>query len=233
MPRYTRKRTYRKAKLYYRKRFIKRWRKRVSRKKITSLKLRTPSMIPDRMYVKLVYEDYYFVNTTGAATRWYRGNGPYDPDGSGVGHQPRGWDQWIAFYEKVTCTGSKIGFQFINTSTGEPIMVSFNPSKATTSPDVFQAELPYTINKMQGPVSSSNSNAYYKSYMSTQKMYGKKVMQEDNFSSSVSSLPVDQWNWVVYFQNPRDALAEVKGQLRIRITYYCVFQSRNQNIANS
>ncbi len=38
----------------------------------------------------------------------FRANSIFDPDYSGVGHQPMGHDQWAAIYERYTVLGSKI-----------------------------------------------------------------------------------------------------------------------------
>lgn len=42
----------------------------------------------------------------------YRANGLYDPNVSGVGHQPRGFDQMMAFFDHFCVTGSKCTVDF-------------------------------------------------------------------------------------------------------------------------
>lgn len=42
----------------------------------------------------------------------FRLNSAYDPDYSGGGHQPRGFDQWAAFYRRYRVTQVKINVQF-------------------------------------------------------------------------------------------------------------------------
>lgn len=44
------------------------------------------------------------------------GNGMYDPDSTGTGHQPRGFDQLMAFYDHYVVTGVSLKAQFFNTS---------------------------------------------------------------------------------------------------------------------
>ncbi len=45
----------------------------------------------------------------------FRANGLFDPDQSGIGHQPYGFDQWMAFYHHYTVTSSKITVTYLNT----------------------------------------------------------------------------------------------------------------------
>lgn len=45
-------------------------------------------------------------------------NGLYDPDLSGVGHQPTGFDQIMAMFNHYTVTGAKITATFCNTDDG-------------------------------------------------------------------------------------------------------------------
>lgn len=44
----------------------------------------------------------------------YTGNGLFDPDISGVGHQPRGFDQLMALYDHYTVQRVKVELRFIN-----------------------------------------------------------------------------------------------------------------------
>jgi len=53
---------------------------------------------PPRKRVTLKYADtYVFTSVAGAvSTQQFRVNACYDPDATGTGHQPRGFDQWCA-----------------------------------------------------------------------------------------------------------------------------------------
>jgi hypothetical protein len=77
---------------------------------------RTP-LLPT--FVKVPRILYYDTNlslsvpSTGAAITWFfTANGLYDPDITGTGHQPIGFDQLMLFYEQYTVTRSSIECQF-------------------------------------------------------------------------------------------------------------------------
>lgn len=59
------------------------------------------SVIPNRVLIKLPYCSYTLLNSTevpGYIEYLWGINNAYDPDYSGVGHQPRGFDQWSGLY---------------------------------------------------------------------------------------------------------------------------------------
>ena len=70
-------------------------------------RLSYPGVCPDVMQVQLTYSRSGAF--TGAAPRSnvFRGNSCFDPDFSGVGAQPRGFDQWKAFYRRYRVIASK------------------------------------------------------------------------------------------------------------------------------
>ncbi len=65
---------------------------------------------PDRWRAQLAYCDAPSFNPAagGIATHVYAANGLYDPDVSGVGTQPYGFDQLIAFYNHYAVLASSI-----------------------------------------------------------------------------------------------------------------------------
>jgi hypothetical protein len=50
-------------------------------------------------------------------------NGLFDPDVTGTGHQPRGFDQLMQFYDHYVVTKARLTVQFFNNSTTVPAMV--------------------------------------------------------------------------------------------------------------
>ena len=52
---------------------------------------------------------------TGAVASYiFRANGLYDPNYTGSGHQPYGFDQWMTYYNQFTVLGSKCTARFMN-----------------------------------------------------------------------------------------------------------------------
>lgn len=77
------------------------------------------TLMPKTHKVKLRYADSCTITPMDAtAPYWYlyRANDMYDPDSSGTGHQPLGFDQYMAFYNHFTVVGSKIKVTPVNDS---------------------------------------------------------------------------------------------------------------------
>lgn len=73
--------------------------------------------VPNRMATKLRYVEYTTLDPGAAglaAVHIVTANGCYDPNISGVGHQPRGFDQLMTFYDHYTVVSSKITVDFAN-----------------------------------------------------------------------------------------------------------------------
>lgn len=89
-----------------------------------------------KMYTKLKYNEAVTISAAavaGFATGYqYRLNSLYDPNLSGVGHQPRGYDELMAIFEKYTVVNAKITATFIQDTT-VPSVCGIRLADGTTS----------------------------------------------------------------------------------------------------
>jgi hypothetical protein len=82
------------------------------------LRFRTP-LFPPRFRKRLMYcENALTVtsNTGLVASYFFAANGLYDPNVTGTGHQPMGFDEMMSMYEQYTVLSSKITVHYINGS---------------------------------------------------------------------------------------------------------------------
>ncbi len=76
--------------------------------------------------VRLYYYDYQheLTSTAGAVSRYrYRANDCFDPDYTGTGHQPMGFDEMTKYYDQFTVIKSKITVRFASQSATVPMVV--------------------------------------------------------------------------------------------------------------
>lgn len=89
-----------------------------SRKRSTAAQPR--AAIADSQLIKLRYGSLVTIDPTFGTpiSHVFSANSIFDPDRTGVGHQPLGHDQWATFYDHYTVIGSKITAQFMPTGDG-------------------------------------------------------------------------------------------------------------------
>ncbi len=102
---------------YYKKR--KRYRKKGYYKKRAMSRYRKPyigkTLFGNRKTVKLRYQDNFQLQVGVSSvpnTLVFRANSVFDPDQSGTGHQPRGFDQIMPLFQHFTVIGSKCSVWF-------------------------------------------------------------------------------------------------------------------------
>jgi hypothetical protein len=86
--------------------------------------------------VKLFYYDYGHELTSTAASvgRYrYRANDLFDPDQTGTGHQPMGFDELTKYYDQFTVIKSKITVRFVSESASVPMVVGVKLNDDTTN----------------------------------------------------------------------------------------------------
>jgi len=194
--------------------------------------------MPDRLYVRLTYfEKLSWTQVSGTlGDNVFRGNSCFDPDLTGTGGQPSGFDQWSAFYASYTVLGSKIEVSCsVNGGTGGPNTNRFGVTPTNFS-SIFGAssqeqveEQPYTVAKNANMGAVGIGNGKITQYMSSAKMVGvvrSAVQNEDAFSALVTANPANQWFWHVWNYVPSGDTQSLFQE--IKLTYFVVFETRNQ-----
>ncbi len=94
---YKTKRTYRKKRSY-------------KKKSYSTSSFTNQSVGPRTLIRKLRYSDSVILNapTAAAVNHFFSANGMFDPDITGIGHQPLGFDQYMLMYDHYKVIGSKI-----------------------------------------------------------------------------------------------------------------------------
>lgn len=80
--------------------------------------------LPQKYTTKMVYSDNIVINAPSAfaADYVFSCNGMYDPNLTGIGHQPRGFDQLMLMYDHYVVIGAKIVVRFDNSQNTKPVM---------------------------------------------------------------------------------------------------------------
>lgn len=204
-----------------------------SMKRPTVKLLRSPLMA-DRLFVKLKYVQRIPLVITSGATdiQYFRANSMYDPDYSGAGVQPTGFDQYMTFYQRWRVHASSCKLQVSSIGTTAPaqnFQIVMTPETAvanytdidSASASVYAKQLLFNIN--------TNVNTI-KLFSTTRKQFGlnkETVATENDFTGDASNdLPAaNQWWWAIYVNVPdRTSTGTLYGFFTV--TYFCEFYKR-------
>lgn len=99
-------------------------------------------IVPDR---KRVTMRYYFTLTQDISSlhsaHVFHANGIFDPDVSGVGHQPRGHDQYGVLYDDYVVLGSKITINGFSPGNAEPWLLAVSAEESATGTSIIPEDV--------------------------------------------------------------------------------------------
>lgn len=175
-------------------------RKRFNRRKNMKFKTTQPSrdIMPYNFYTKMPYGD-TFVVTTAATLSFtqFRLNSLHDPYETGIGGQPRGYDQFCQFYQRYLVYGCKVEVWIkptgdnINDSLVNFIACAYPINGLATPPANISSALEGSMNTVK-TVNQFGSQIHFKKYYDIAKIWGvnkKQLATEEVYSSSSNINP--------------------------------------------
>lgn len=182
---------------------------------------RIPSMpisgFPSRKLVRLRYAQNVNLTPSGTGTPahyTFSANGMYDPDISGAGHQPMGFDQWMAIYDHYTVLGSKITVRFIPTTpsnfapVGFGCMLTDDATFPYTDLDaIIESRAGGRSYRLAAPSNSAVSRGLMvgRSFSAKRHLGRPTVVGEEELKGDASSNPSEQTMYQVWAVNPTSA----------------------------
>lgn len=150
---------------------------------------------------KFVFKTRYFranlTLTTGAiggnaATYVLRANSLYDPELSGLGHQPLGYDQIMPFYDHYCVVGSKIKVRFTNDSEDRAPYIGLTLKDSPTT----ESDLRVIIENGQGAYNQllskdGNGQKALTATYSAKKMFGGNPLSKESIKGRQTTNPED------------------------------------------
>ncbi len=197
----------------------------------TFLSTRGGATITDKLFTTMQYTDNITMTTTAGAPFPYQfQTSCFDPNLTGVGHQPLGFDQWATFYTKYRVHGIKYEFTFINTSTttqSDAIVLPKDQNTVTTSANTLW-ERPYTKRKILGVEGSGQAVKTIRGYINPSRVLGFSKLQyntDDLTHALVGSNPSTMAFLQIYV-SPVDQATDITVIVRAKLTYYVEFFQR-------
>jgi len=189
--------------------------------------------LPDRIRVKLTDSWAGQVSTTNANTYFEVAlNGMYDPDLTGTGGQPQGFDQYAAMYKYYRVIASSISIYYFNTDNAYITQISIIPHykrddtiRTYTNPEQLKhCKFKRFANESGGGGRATGTLSHY---MTVSKLHGNPIQthNDDLFSASVDSNPgsTGLCYWYVLIQDPVSNAATLHGDYIMTVNYYAEF----------
>lgn len=139
------------------------------------------------------------------ANHVFRANGLYDPDQTGIGHQPMGFDQWSTFYNHYVVESSKMNAEFFYSSTtavDSGIVCGIMLSDDATVPTGFYGliEQPTTVyNSMQATHPMTRRVMCSKNFKAKEFFNIKDVIDNTSrIGAAVNATPIEVAAFVVW-----------------------------------
>jgi len=167
---------------------------------------------------KLIYGDRYVIDDGG--TQVFSANGLYDPDTTGIGHQPRGYDQIMQMYDHYVVTRAKI--EVWGGTIGVASVLSI---RVRDGVDIASFDLKDVIEDSNGvyKVTGQFSPGYVCLEVDVPKFLGRtNPMADPQLKGSDVAIPAEG----AFFHVSASTLDAVEGSLNnviVRITYDATF----------
>lgn len=196
-----------------------------------------PSVVPfsktRTSAVLIYYENGLSINPALASIGLYRFNlsGLFDPNFTGAGHQPRGFDQYMTLYEQYCVYGAKyrVGISSTDATVRAVCGVTINDSNSNLnlSTDQYQfVENGNTQWQLLGNAASGADIAEFSGYVDIAKVHGlnkNDLLKENSYKGTNAANPTEGV-YLDIWVGPQDGAADVGTYpLLVEIQYYTWF----------
>lgn len=196
----------------------------------------------NQQLVSLRYGTQLTLNSTSIGTygtHSFRANDIFDPDFTGTGHQPRGFDQWAQFYDNYVVLGSKIRVHCQNAilepqetayTNGEHnqsyICISLTEDQESSAGDIHEM---LESRKFTYRALDSNKNTTYltKTYSAKKFLGIKNVMEHSPLIANVTGHPQQEVFYnITGFSGNGNTVISARLNLIVVIEYIVMFKNR-------
>lgn len=201
-----------------------RYKLRSTRPKKVSLRKRAwkaPSGMPYKRYVRMRYSTQIVVGSSlGAKAEYaFHCNSIFDPDVTGIGHQPLGHDEWANLYDKYRVVRSKITVQSVNSSTPSSIITLLKTDDLTGTAGSCSADIEQgrTTWRVQGNTAAQQAVTLKSSF--NVKREFPNLDKDDTLTGTFGANPGEGKYWIVALQAV-DSASTVSSPMLVTIDYY-------------
>lgn len=180
------------------------------------------SPVPTKMFTKLRYCENITLNpgAGGIDVKVYSANGCYDPYITGVGHQPRGFDELMALYDHYVVLGSKMTIDAAP-GQGTPSIIGVNLIDNTSTlgnPNDYQ-EAGYCNSRLLAAGESAGTKKIVSTFSAKKFLGRSNVLSDPELKGSQTANPTEGAYYHIW-TSPADSASDPSAtSIIVRIDY--------------
>lgn len=184
---------------------------------------------PPRAFAKLKYGsgNVGATSTVGVYANQFRLNGLYDPDYSGTGHQPMGFDEYAALYGDYRVHGCKVKIIAQITTAGQTGILFLGAKKGAAYHTATSISEWMEDSQIKHWVMNDEKPLVVSKYFDIARVFGKSktaIRGEEGYSAGIGADPSNVAFATVGWVNI-DETTSTGWNVRVELTYYCEFNS--------
>lgn len=183
------------------------------------------SCMPDQLFVKLKYAQPLKLSGTTTANNTFRANSCYDPDLTGTGHQPMGYDQWSNFYKRVRVHGAMFKYQFHNSGTKATTVYMYPSKDSTSALGTAAVEQAMAKTLVVAPATGSDLKTVTQ-YVDIRKFVGADINGSLDFSHNTGANPSTNLFMQIGCNITDETATAIAIDGLVEVVYYCEFFER-------
>lgn len=161
-------------------------------------------LLGNSLAVTMIYNDQYSLDAganPAVAVQIMRANSCFDPDETGAGHQPRGFDQLMTMYDHFVIVGSKITIKIPSGSTTHMVGIALKDSAALETTLINYQEGRNVVSKMMSPDAGGSTILSYG--FSARKFLGRShPLSDPDLKGSTIGNPLEEAFFHVFTGHP-------------------------------
>lgn len=163
----------------------------------------------------------------GAASYVFAANGLYDPNISGAGHQPMGFDQLMALYNQYVVIGGYIKITFSNTdaTNSQVIGVIMKDSPSTSTDPRSYIEWGNGVWSSVAPRTGGPSEKTLIHKFDIAKFANQDIFNEQSFTGSAASNPANTLHLIIWAAPSDNTTDSAQVNCNVEICYDAVVRS--------
>lgn len=189
--------------------------------------------LPSEMWVQLMYhETQTYTHTSGAmGNQVYRANSVYDPRYAVGGHQPTGFDELAALYQRYLVTAASLKVEASCLTAGGsniPLTVAIVPClEVNTLTDIDTAVEQPLAKSITYSGSASDTSTYISKtcYLNVRKLFGVRTLDDVDYSAAVTTDPNQACFFDCYMRPANQASTSISA-VTFTIKYWVKFYKR-------